>query len=1450
MNIKMQIKNKVMTLTFPRKPKENIVNRMRELRFTTKDNKAFHRAEFLTQNEYEYIVALLSTNGLGMPYIPAADKGFILDTHVPDSMGQEMHLAARKIKKAVGGSFIDYLCDKLKYTESDLLDSLACEQIDAVSMAIYNIERNNGIIIGDQTGIGKGRTAAAVIRYGIVQGKKPIFLSEKPNLFSDLYRDMVDIKSDHYKPFIVNARADKTHIKTKNGDIVYKAPTKAEQLNVISSMEMPDEYDYVCTTYDQFKLKSAVEKRAFLGAMAKDNVLVLDEAHNGAGTSQIGEYLQSVVRESQGVCYLSATFAKRADNMPFFALKTSIKEANLSSEGLTNAIVNGGVPLQEVLSAQLVAEGQMLRRERPFDGIEVNYKELKEKAADHKKKADTITDIVRDIIDFQENHIDPVIKSLDKQAAKEGKEIVGRNGTSKAGVANSPAFSKIFNMFKQILFSITADDVADHVINLHNSGKKPLIAFGSTMGSFVAELGELGDIVNADFSSVIMKALKGTMRYTVKGINGKPVKKEFHINEFSPETQSVYYKIARKIESISTGMYISPIDVVKMRLRDAGISVAEVTGRSVAVEYGDWDECTTKDELMPLTLADISSTVKKVMPFFQQQVLVGSIEHYDTLERLEREIKAVPRLGKGDGIKEYEKASQTQGGITYTDFVKPKLHYFYGASDWYITEWDGKDSFFGFVVLNGDMIDAEWGYISLSEIVGLEMVELDFHFDTDKPLAYHLKKHNRSLGKVATKKKTKVTTAQIIRRKRENVADVYNRFNNNEIDVLMINQSGSTGASAQAITTDDVTIDKVKQRVMVIWEAELDISTEIQKRGRVNRTGQVMLPIYDYIISSIPAQKRLLMMLKKKLKSLDANTTSNQDNSGSQLESEDFLNKYGDKVVYEYLYEKPHLAETLGDPLNFFNDKEHIIDGAASKVSGRVAILPIDEQERFYNEVMERYDVYIDLVKQSGEYDLEVETLDLKSKTLEKYVVIAGKGGKSAFGSDTMMEKCECNILKKPLNKTELDKELSKKQKTKEYWLDKLEKHSESRLTKEVETIEERFDKRLAEITKTKAFKKAKDQAEYIKVKQSEIESDRNEALKEATQQANNKRSEMKRILGFFEVGESYKFPSIGNSAEKVASVFLGYSINEKAKNPFAPSAVKLRFAVADSRRLMVLTCSGDAVTVINSVMSYSYNMYEDYVKDWAEHTQKYAKNRGVRYIMTGNLLQASFYKGKLVSYTTVSGKEQKGMLMPESWSPMSDDSSRIASHIVTPIANVSRHVMSIVVGNTIKTTDDIVIARVSLEEFSVTMPKKKTFIPLYTDADVIKLTTNKKDGFEMVSGMMRANVSEKKMPKFIKLMGERYSVSVEVPRAVYDEIFSGKKTNNNELDKITKQAMEMFDEDKAKFSDRLKAQKKKRKLKLEADARAASVDDQDAETLKLRARAIILKKKRARAKR
>ncbi len=113
----------------------------------------------------------------------------------------------------------------------------------------------------------------------------------------------------------------------------------------------------------------------------------------------------------------------------------------------------------------------------------------------------------------------------------------------------------------------------------------------------------------------------------------------------------------------------------------------------------------------------IPAVVKTFMPEFQQKIASKSWEHGEAVERLKAIIEKMPKTYQTDSIPAAEKILQ--------------LHYFYGQSDWYIVEKDSEPEqlqAYGYVILNGDEINAEWGYISIEELKETNKVELDFHF--------------------------------------------------------------------------------------------------------------------------------------------------------------------------------------------------------------------------------------------------------------------------------------------------------------------------------------------------------------------------------------------------------------------------------------------------------------------------------------------------------------------------------------------------------------------------------------------------------------------------------------------------------------------------------------------------------------------------------------------------
>jgi hypothetical protein len=128
-----------------------------------------------------------------------------------------------------------------------------------------------------------------------------------------------------------------------------------------------------------------------------------------------------------------------------------------------------------------------------------------------------------------------------------------------------------------------------------------------------------------------------------------------------------------------------------------------------------------EDKSKPLKISDIPAEVKTFMPQFQQDIIIGSTEHYDLLQRLAGIIRNMPLPYGSDDIKTEDKIVS--------------LHYFYGGSDWYIVEKDSEPEqlqAFGYVILNGDTINAEWGYVNIEELKEIGKVELDFFWEPKK----------------------------------------------------------------------------------------------------------------------------------------------------------------------------------------------------------------------------------------------------------------------------------------------------------------------------------------------------------------------------------------------------------------------------------------------------------------------------------------------------------------------------------------------------------------------------------------------------------------------------------------------------------------------------------------------------------------------------------------------
>jgi hypothetical protein len=114
------------------------------------------------------------------------------------------------------------------------------------------------------------------------------------------------------------------------------------------------------------------------------------------------------------------------------------------------------------------------------------------------------------------------------------------------------------------------------------------------------------------------------------------------------------------------------------------------------------------------TIIIIPPAVAVLILYSQLQVTRKNPDAFaEPIARLTNAAGTIPKIGDTDGMKEHPAV----------------LHYFCGATDIFICEYNGQDEMFGFSILNGDYEMAEFGYISLAELKRIPIMNLDYYWE-------------------------------------------------------------------------------------------------------------------------------------------------------------------------------------------------------------------------------------------------------------------------------------------------------------------------------------------------------------------------------------------------------------------------------------------------------------------------------------------------------------------------------------------------------------------------------------------------------------------------------------------------------------------------------------------------------------------------------------------------
>ena len=1064
--------------------------------------------------------------------------------YLPRAQSQHAYSALENLEAQVG-NIDEFVANELGYPSVEkMAKGLAGYQIDGLALAIQANKMGKGFIIGDDTGVGKGRAAAAMIVWAKKNGKIPIFVTVNDSMYTSMYEDLINIGHEEFKIGMTNNKAIiqrnmgggkiKTVFENKGKD-------GPELMSYIKKNgELPKGMDVLFTAYSQLNGGAGSPQRqdaiASLVAQGKA-VLIMDEAHNAAGIPSDSEsrgqnaFFMSLLTGIDllgkdvdppedwvppPAVYLSATFAKRPDNMPLY-IHTNLRYAANTPEELTNLFGKGVKTdvLQQVSSEMLVESGSMLRRERSYEGVKMEFVTDDANAPRDIREVDKVTTILRTLVNadraLKEWSKDPSNQALIINTLGPPGSMLGKEGpTAFAEAKGNPFTSVVHNYIGTLLLSAKTQTAVDMVIDKMNNGEKVVVGLQNTNGSalddFVAKNGiKIGDeIPNFGWQTLLQRAIDSTRKITLKSATGDPknnVKVEIPYSLMPPSIRAGYDNLADMVKDFQSDLPVAPIDYMRTQLEGKYVWTA--------------DGKTNVGDAPPPGVKARRLVVKEIT-----------------------------------------------GRNTAVDYSgdKPK-------------------------------------YMALSNPERTEMISSFQNGEESE---------------------------------------------NGPIDVLIINSAGATGISLHASTE---AFDQ-RPRHMVVLQPHGDISVFIQLLGRIHRTGQVEWPSFTMLATGIPAERRILAMLRKKLSSLKSNTSGGS--SSTKVNGVDFINRYGDVATAEYLNEHADIRAFLAQP-SFADPDEAAGSDLAHKASGTAGLLSSSDQQEFFDSIEASYLANIELRNATGTNALERRVLPLNAEMIKENLIEEGLDSTNPFLSDVVMAQFNVDVIGSIPTQKNIEDDIAQA----------LNGRTAQQIIEEIDAdLNTIFvESRNQRILKQQALSAAiaapgateKDIAEATKQK---------EALDiEFATLGERREKTLSALRNQFAIGTGFDSFMINNVP--AAAVVIGVKVDKsrigksKTGNPYSPS----NFQVILKRNIPEGRVAPTLATLEGPSIERSQPMRRPPLDEWFA-LKSVTGGRTTRYIALGNILRAAqlFDKdgGEIAKFTLQNQTEEvSGVVMPAKYQPV-----------------------------------------------------------------------------------------------------------------------------------------------------------------------------------------------------
>ncbi|QYY33723.1 strawberry notch family protein (plasmid) [Cupriavidus pinatubonensis] len=894
------------------------------------------------ENRYQRPYAAFSRTGSG-------------STMVPKNLQASLSYALAKLEEE-RGQIDEFVAHELGMGYETLPERFSPEQIDAISLMINRVQQGRGAILGDETGIGKGRSLSALAAWANKQGRPVIFFTDRANLFSDLARDLIDIEEwGRFRPFITNQDGQILDI-AGEGQVLAEPVPAARMKAVLAENLSPEQIgaNIIFTTYSQVNSKDS-PKGDWLLNHCQDALVFFDEAHVAAGSdSNTAERVHQIAESAWGVVYSSATWAKAAKNLHIYS-RAFPESVNIQQ--VTDAMNRGGEEFGEVFSAMLARDGGFIRREHDLSKIDFVVEVDSLRTDRNTAVAGQVSEILG-MMAMVSGEIDHLLQ----RANSHTKSLLLAAQAAREQIRKAEAAEE-----KREIEAIDAIELQ-------------IARWDATASSTLSQR----TAAQAELASLI----------AVRGPADPPSQEELAVSERIDQSVTAL----ETAEATLTGLRAELAQAkaaaranARTRVGRARQSATQAAGRLFASRFGTGGAiyqamrrtlaALSTDHAIERALKAIEAGRRPVIVFEDTgEAMVRQLIEEETL-RMQRAAQNATQDDTGHDAELVNQATQmlderirAQSQVdairmpTLRDLMKALVSRL-GAIRAVDVSADGEDG-------RADDDADRLGGLAIADVPGV----------TAEQVAAYRTGIEQIIERIAALPEMPIMPADVIRvgleqagqrvgeisgrglqltpidasrpaglakiskraRKKTDIMRTVRDFNWGNLDVLTINRAAATGLSLHASPR----FGNTQQRELIEFQIPENPTERIQLFGRVNRFDQVVAPQITILTTGLYGEMRTLMMQNRKLAGLSANIRSSRDNAALIEEVPDLLNRLGDEVCRDYLLENPGVAGRMSIELRSAQDAA----GLANKVTQRIALLAPRDQKKVYDDLYMAYD--------------------------------------------------------------------------------------------------------------------------------------------------------------------------------------------------------------------------------------------------------------------------------------------------------------------------------------------------------------------------------------------------------------------------------------------------------------------------------------------------------------